>query len=83
MKMCMWTVCQPTELRPGRLVDYTTYITRFIETCATTKIARIHAMHAALLFLFCYERDFMLSLSGDKEAETIEAFKSTSRYLDV
>ena len=34
------------------------------------------------LFLFCYERDFMTSLSGVKHAEIIEAFKSTSRYLD-
>ena len=34
------------------------------------------------LFLFCYERDFMTSLSGIKQAEIIEAFKSTSRYLD-
>ena len=34
------------------------------------------------LFLFCYERDFMTSLSDAKEAEIIEAFKSTSRYLD-
>ena len=34
------------------------------------------------LFLFCYERDFITSLSGVKQAETIEAFKSTSRYLD-
>ena len=34
------------------------------------------------LFLFCYERDFMTSLSDVKQAETIEAFKSTSRYLD-
>ena len=33
------------------------------------------------LFLFCYERDFMTSLSGDNQAD-IEAFKSTSRYLD-
>ena len=33
------------------------------------------------LFLFCYERDFMTSLSGVKQAEIIEAFKSTSRYL--
>ena len=30
------------------------------------------------LFLFCYERDFMLSLSTD----IIEAFNYTSRYLD-
>ena len=34
------------------------------------------------LFLFCYERDFMLSLSGAKQFEVIEAFNSTSRYLD-
>ena len=34
------------------------------------------------LFLFCYERDFMTSLSDVKKAEIIEAFKSTSRYLD-
>ena len=36
----------------------------------------------ANLFLFCYERDFMTSLSDVKQAEIIEAFKSTSRYLD-
>ena len=34
------------------------------------------------LFLFCYERDFMTSLSDVKQAEIIEAFKSTSRDLD-
>ena len=33
------------------------------------------------LFLFCYERDFMASLSYNKEAEIIQAFNSTSRYL--
>ena len=33
------------------------------------------------LFLFCYERDFMLSLSDDNQSEVIEAFNSTSRYL--
>ena len=33
------------------------------------------------LFLLCYERDFMTSLSDVKQAEIIEAFKSTSRYL--
>ena len=40
------------------------------------------ALIVANLFLFCFERDFMLSLSGDKDAEVIEAFNSTSRYLD-
>ena len=34
------------------------------------------------LVLFCYERDFMTSLSDVKKAEITEAFKSTSRYLD-
>ena len=40
------------------------------------------ALLVADLFLFCYERDFMTSLSDIKQAEIIEAFKSTSRYLD-
>ena len=34
------------------------------------------------LFLFCYERDFILSLSDNNQADIIEAFNSTSRYLD-
>ena len=34
------------------------------------------------LFLFCYERDFMKSLSRKNQADIIEAFNSTSRYLD-
>ena len=34
------------------------------------------------LFLFCYERDFMLSLSDNNETDIIEAFNFTSRYLD-
>ena len=34
------------------------------------------------LFLFCYERDFMLSLSDNNQTGIIEAFNSTSRYLD-
>ena len=34
------------------------------------------------LFLFCYERDFMKSLSLENPADIIKAFNSTSRYLD-
>ena len=34
------------------------------------------------LFLFCYERDFMKSLSRENQADIIKAFNSTSRYLD-
>ena len=32
------------------------------------------------LFLFCYERDFMLS--DNNQTDIIEAFNSTSRHLD-
>ena len=34
------------------------------------------------LFLFCYERDFMMSLSDDKQADIIDAFNTESSYLD-
>ena len=34
------------------------------------------------LFLFCYERDFMLCLSDTNQSEVIETFNSTSPYLD-
>ena len=34
------------------------------------------------LFLFCYERDSMLSLSDNNQTDIIEVFNSTSRYLD-
>ena len=36
----------------------------------------------ANLFLFCYERYFMASLSNNKEGEIKQALNSTSRYLD-
>ena len=34
------------------------------------------------LFLFCYEMDFMVYLSDDKQADVINALNTTSRYLD-
>ena len=34
------------------------------------------------LFLFCYERDVMVSLSDNNQTDIIEAINSTSRYLD-
>ena len=36
----------------------------------------------SLQFLFCYERDFMLSLFDNNSADVVETFNSTSRYLD-
>ena len=34
------------------------------------------------LFFFCYERDFMMCLSDDKQADIIDAFNTTSIYFD-
>ena len=34
------------------------------------------------LFLFCYKRDFMLSFSDSNQADVVEAFNSTPRYLE-
>ena len=34
------------------------------------------------LFIFCYERDFMKSLSRENQGDIVEAFDSTSRYFD-
>ena len=34
------------------------------------------------LFLYCYERDFMLGLNPISQSEVITAFNDTSRYLD-
>ena len=35
------------------------------------------------LFLFCYERDFMLSLSDRNQSDIIKNFNSTFRYLHL
>ena len=40
------------------------------------------ALLVADLFLFYYERDFMLSLSENNQSDITEACNSTSRYLD-
>ena len=35
-----------------------------------------------ICLFFCYERDFLKSLSWENQTDIIEAFNSTSRYLD-
>ena len=40
-----------------------------------------YASLVADLFLFCYKRDFMFTLSEDNQS-VIDAFNSISRYLD-
>ena len=40
------------------------------------------AFLVAELYLFCYKRGFVLSVSDNNQADVVEAFNSTSRYLD-
>ena len=39
------------------------------------------ALQVANLFLFYYERDLMMSLSDDKQADIIDTFNTAFRYL--
>ena len=65
--------------------------TRKLGKCISSKLYRQNvgipmgtncAPLVADLFLFCYERDFMKSLTKEKRYDLIDAFNSTSRYLD-
>ena len=54
----------------------------FMHDIVVTKEGVTKLPLVADLFLYCYERDFMDSLNHDNQADVIEAFNSTSRYLD-
>ena len=57
-----------------KLVDY--------EKEKTTQCRPRGAPLVADLFLFCYEGDLMISLSDDKQANIIDAFKSKKDSKD-
>ena len=61
---------------------YIRFGTKLYRQIVDIPMGTYYAPLVADLFLFCYERDFMTSLSDVKQAEIIEALKSTSRYLD-
>ena len=48
----------------------------------STNCAPLVADLFLFLFLFCYESAFMMSLSDDKQADIIDSFNTTPRYLD-
>ena len=58
------------------------FVTKLYRQTIGTPMGTKCAPLVADLFLFCYERDFMKSLSRESQADIIEAFNSTSRYLD-
>ena len=64
------------------LDSYIRFGTKLYRQIADIPMGTNYAPLVADLFLFCYERDFMMPHSADKDAEIIEAFNSTSRYLD-
>ena len=61
---------------------YTIFGTKLYRRIVGISMGTNCAPLVADLFLFCYEKDFMTSLSDVKQTEIFEAFKSTSRYLD-
>ena len=54
----------------------------FIDKLLVVRWELIVLLLLQICFFFCYERDFMKSLSRENQADIIEAFNSTSRYLD-
>ena len=73
-------VCEALIYLLGKI--YIRFGTKLYRQIVGIPIGTNGAPLVADLFLFCYKRDFMTSLSYVKQVEIIEAFKSTSRYLD-
>ena len=79
----LWT-CQKVCEALTFLLDniYIRFGTKLFRQIVGIPMGTYCAPLVADLFLFCYERDFMMSLSVENQSEIIEAFSLTSRYLD-
>ena len=64
------------------LPTLTTFGTKVYRHIVVIHMSTNGAPLIADLFLFCYERDFIASLSHNKEAGIIQLFNSKSRCLD-
>ena len=53
-----------------------------VEVLINIRYFKIDVRLVAHVFLYCYERDFIMSPSDDKQADSIDAFNTTSRYFD-
>ena len=82
-KYTLWT-CQKVCEALTFLLDniYIGFGTKLFRQIVGISIGTFCAPLVADLFLFCYERDFMMFLFVENQSEIIEAFSSTSRYLD-
>ena len=70
------------KLSPFYLTIFIRFGTKLFRQIVGIPMGTNCAPLVADLFLFCYERDFMMSLSVENQSEIIEAFSSTSRYLE-
>ena len=82
-KYTLWT-CQELVESVSFLLDniYVRFGTSIYKQIIGIPMGTNCAPLIADLFLYCYERDFMLSLSIEHQADIITAFNNTSRYLD-
>ena len=74
------TVCEALIFRLDNI--YIRFGTKLYRQIVGIPMGTNCASLVADLFLFCYKREFVMSLSADRDVEIIEAFNSTSRYLD-
>ena len=79
----LWT-CQKVCKALTFLLDniYIRFGTKLLRQTVGIPMGTNCAPLVADLFLFCYERDFMMSFSVENQSKIFEAFTSTSRYLD-
>ena len=79
----LWS-CQNVCDALSYLLDNDTYLrfaTKLYRQIVGFPMGTYCAPLVAVLFSFCYERDFVKSLSDDNRADIIEAFNWTSRYM--
>ena len=67
MSKCMWCA----DLFVGQ--HFIRFCTRLYRQVVGIPMGTNCAPLAADLFLFCYERDYMMSISDDKQADVIDA----------
>ena len=82
-KYDLWT-CQKVTDALSYLLDtiYIRFGSKLYRQNVGIRMGTNCAPLVADLFLFCYERDFMKSITKQKRYDLIDAFNSTSRYVD-
>ena len=79
---CQYVFDALTILLDNIFIRIGTKLYRQCRQCIMCPMSTNCALLVADVFMFCYERDFMMSLSRDKHADIIGAFNTTFRYLD-